>query len=85
MIRNETRAQIPNPTPEVPPGVKELVGNLDPVWWFLLIGAIVAAALGAAAKSQDLSIGQTRLSAAALGTVAVLMGGLSIFLLIWGV
>ncbi len=85
MIRSETRAQIPNPTPETPPGVKELVGSLDSAWWFLLIVALLAAALGAAAKSHDLSIGQTRLSAAVLGTAAVLLGGLSVFLLIWGV
>ncbi|WP_156394490.1 MULTISPECIES: hypothetical protein [Nocardiaceae] len=88
MTLNMIRTQI-TVTPVAPPPLverfKHIVGNLDPVWWVLLVAAIAAAALGLAAKSQDLRFGDTRLSAAVLGTAAVLLGGLSVFLLIWGV
>lgn len=88
MQLNMIRTQI-TITPAVPDTVaerfKQIVGNFDPVWWVLLIASIAAAALGIAARSQDLSIGDTRLSAAVLGTAAVLLGALSVTLLIWGV
>ncbi|BDB63336.1 hypothetical protein RBB84_19285 [Rhodococcus sp. D-6] len=34
-------AQIPEVKPEAPPFVPDLVGAFDPVWWLLLIAAIV--------------------------------------------
>ncbi|MET3959946.1 hypothetical protein ABIE52_006881 [Rhodococcus sp. OAS809] len=88
MQSNMIRTQI-TVTPVAPVPVverfKQIVGNFDPVWWVLLVAAIAAAALGVAARSQELSIGDTRLSAAVLGTAAALLGGLSVFLLFWGV
>lgn len=39
-------AQIPDVKPEAPPFVPDLVGALSPVWWLLLVLALVAFAAG---------------------------------------
>lgn len=39
-------AQIPQVTPEAPPFIPDLVGNLDTVWWVLLVAAVIAFVVG---------------------------------------
>ncbi|MBM7416260.1 hypothetical protein JOE30_000310 [Rhodococcus sp. PvP016] len=79
-------AQVPSPTPEAPPFIKELVGELTPLWITFLVVGVIAAAVGAgvAARHSDLSIGMTRIPMGLLASAGAAIAAFSLFLLVWG-
>ncbi|PCK24152.1 hypothetical protein [Rhodococcus qingshengii] len=83
MSTSPVLTQIPQLSPEAPPGVAELVGKFDGFWWFALIVGIAAFAIGFASYQ-----GRIRMTVSQEfpllfgGAIAAVVAGAA---LVWGV